>query len=144
MEFEAADFVVCGAGSYECFFEFGVGDVEFGHDAGHGVAAFDHVAGALADAADRSRGFDEPVVVADEVANFTFAEDCEEGGEGAFGGVPGAAGFDEGDVDATEEVFVGDVAIFAAHFAAHQFDEALVLAIQISHALLFVACKRGG
>ena len=83
-------------------------------------------------------------MVADEVADAAFAEDPEESAESALGWIPSAAGLDEGDVDAGEDILALDRWELAAHFAAHVVDQAAVFAVEATHAALLLAAKRCG
>lgn len=87
---------------------------------------------------------DRPVVIADEVKDVTFAEDGEQRGEGALCRIPGAAGFDEGGVDAAEDVFGADEWVLTAELAPQQAQDALVLAIHRGDVPLLVVAEGRG
>jgi hypothetical protein len=71
-------------------------------------------------------------------ADFAFGENAEQRGEGALGGVPRPAGFDEGDVDAAIDVLGAEAGVLAAVLAAERLDEAAVLPVQAIHAAALV------
>jgi hypothetical protein len=141
---EAADVVVERLGGEEGELEGLGGGVERGADVGHALAGAEHVAGAAAERAHSAGGLDLPVVVADEVADFAFGENAEQGGEGALGGVPRPAGFDEGNVDAAIDVLGAEAGVLAAVLAAERLDEAAVLPVQAIHAAALVVVQGRG